>query len=59
MERLTAVRLVVVAFALAVWGYGIKLDNADFRLAGIVLLAAALALRLLRRLKRPEPPASK
>lgn len=58
MDRLTAVRLLVVAFALAVWGFGIKYDNADARLAGIVLLAGALALRLLRRYGRKEPPAS-
>jgi hypothetical protein len=48
----------VMAFAILVWGFGIAYDNADARLAGIVLLAATLALRFLRRFIRKGPPAS-
>ncbi|MEK7401269.1 MAG: hypothetical protein AABZ80_02785 [Gemmatimonadota bacterium] len=58
MDRLTTIRLLVIAFAIVVWGYGIKMDNADIRIAGIALLAAALALRFLRRFRRKDPPAS-
>jgi hypothetical protein len=54
VERLTAMRLLVSGMAIAIWGYGLKVDDANYRLIGMVLLAAALILRFAKRfIKRP------
>lgn len=56
MDGLTSVRLVIAGVAIALWGYGLKSDNATLRLVAMGLLALALVLRFLRR-KRPRPVA--
>jgi Flp pilus assembly protein TadB len=57
MDRLTAVRMVVIALGIIVWGYGVKVDDANLRVIGMGLLAAALVLRWVRRFMRKPPEA--
>jgi hypothetical protein len=57
MDRLTAMRLLVTAMAIVIWGYGLKVDDANYRIIGMSLLAAALILRFIKRFVRAEPPA--
>ncbi|MDE3127185.1 MAG: hypothetical protein KGL38_04215 [Gemmatimonadota bacterium] len=47
MPRLALIKLVVAAVGVAVWGYGARADLAAVRLAGMILIAVALLLRLL------------
>jgi hypothetical protein len=56
MDKLVAMRLLVTAMAIMVWGYGLKVDDANIRLVGMGLLAAALILRFAKRFIR-KPPA--
>ena len=45
MTRLLTARVVLTLIGVAVWGYGQRTDNAQTRLAGILVLAIALLLR--------------
>lgn len=45
MTRLLTARFVLTLIGVAVWGYGQRTDNAQTRLAGILVLAIALLLR--------------
>jgi len=56
MDGLTSARLALAGIAIAVWGYGLKSDNATLRLVAMALLAVSLVLRFFRR-KRHEPVA--
>jgi hypothetical protein len=47
MTRLTTIRLVIAASGIALFGYGARADEERVRLAGILVIAVALALRLL------------
>jgi hypothetical protein len=47
MTRLTALRLAIAACGIALFGWGARADEGRVRLAGIVVIALALALRLL------------
>lgn len=58
MERLTAMRIGIAAVGVAVWGYGYVSDNGGVRIAGIIILAIALVLRLLRRRPSSAPDAT-
>jgi hypothetical protein len=42
-------RVALMIVGLAVWGYGVKADDAQLRLIGIGLLAASLILRFFKR----------
>lgn len=57
MTTLMKVRLAVAIVAIAVWAYAIKVDDPRLRLAGIVMLAVALALRFVGR-RRPSDSSS-
>ena len=57
MNKLTAMRLLVAALAIVIWGYGLKVDDANYRIVGMALLAAALILRFAKRFIRRVPPA--
>ena len=56
MDNLTSIRLAIAGVAIAVWGYGLKADNATLRVVAMGLLAVSLVLRFFRR-KRQEPVA--
>ncbi|HEX8726503.1 MAG TPA: hypothetical protein VF737_14035 [Gemmatimonadaceae bacterium] len=49
MTRLALLKLALGAVGVAVWGYGTRIDDTRFRLAGMIILAVAVALRLLPR----------
>lgn len=46
MKRLLLARLVLTAIGIAVWAYGQRVDLPNVRMAGMMILAAALLLRL-------------
>jgi hypothetical protein len=50
---LTWLRFALAAVGIVVWGWGYRADDSIARWIGIVLLAAALFLRLVRR-RQPE-----
>jgi hypothetical protein len=52
VNRYTAVKLGLAVVAIGVWGYGARVDDGRFRLAGMVVLAVAFALRFLPRTLR-------
>ena len=59
MTQLMKVRLALAVIGIAVWGYAIRVDDPQVRLAGIAVLALALVLRFAdRRRHTDEPPAS-
>src|SRR5487761_2296043 len=47
MNRLALIKLLVAAAGIMTWGYGARLDNERVRLAGMIVIAVAVALRLL------------
>lgn len=47
MPRLVAIRLSLALTALVLFGLGVRSESNHLRLAGIVLLAAALILRFM------------
>ena len=47
MSRFTTLRLVIAAAGIALFGYGARVDQERTRLAGMIITAIALALRLL------------
>jgi hypothetical protein len=49
MTRLVLIKLGLAATGILVWGYGTRIDNERMRLAGMIVLAVAVALRLLPR----------
>lgn len=42
-------RIALVVIGLILWGYGVRVGDAQLRLIGIVLLAASLVLRFVGR----------
>lgn len=55
MSWLLKARIGIAAMAIVVWAYALRVDDARLRLAGIVMLAVALALRFFGR--RNDTPA--
>ena len=49
MTPLTAVKLILAASGLVVWGYGIRMGHAVLQYVGIGLLVTAVLLRFLRK----------
>ncbi|MGH7667922.1 MAG: hypothetical protein ACRENQ_00385 [Gemmatimonadaceae bacterium] len=49
MSRVALIKVVLAAAGIVVWGYGTRTDNAHLRLAGMIVLVVAVALRLLPR----------
>ncbi len=49
MTRLALIKVALAAVGILVWGYGTRIDNAQLRLAGMIVLVVAVALRLLPR----------
>lgn len=49
MNRLALIKLAVAAMGIVVWGYGARVDDAHIRLAGMITLGVAVALRFLPR----------
>ena len=47
MRRLILGRTALAAIGVVVWGYGYRVDDANVRLAAIVVLAVALLLRFV------------
>ena len=47
MRRLLLARTVLAAIGVVVWGYGYRVDDANVRLAGIVVLAISLLPRFV------------
>jgi hypothetical protein len=47
VRRLLLARTVLAAIGVVVWGYGYRVDDANVRLAGIVVLAISLLLRFV------------
>jgi hypothetical protein len=47
MRRLLLGRTILAGIGVVAWGYGYRVDDANVRLAGILILAAALLLRYL------------
>ena len=58
MTALQKVRIAIATGAVIVWGYGYATEDARLRLAGIVLLAIALALRFAPQRKWPDDAAT-
>jgi len=48
VTKLTRIKLLVAAAGVSVWGLGVRLGDDRLRWVGIVLLAAAVLLRLVR-----------
>lgn len=49
MNRLAVIKLSIAAVGIVVFGYGVRVDDQHLRLAGMIVIAAAVALRLLPR----------
>jgi hypothetical protein len=47
VNRLSLVKLALAAIGVAVWGYGYRADVGRFRIAGMIILGVAVALRFL------------
>ena len=47
MRTLLLARTVLAVIGVAVWGWGYRTDDAQIRLAGIVILAVTLLLRFV------------
>ena len=47
MNRFALLKLVIAAVGIAIWGYGARADIAPVRLAGMIVIAVAVLLRLL------------
>jgi hypothetical protein len=47
MRRLLLLRTVLALIGVAVWGWGYRTDDAQARLAGIIILAVTLLLRFV------------
>jgi hypothetical protein len=45
MKRLLLARTVLLIIGVIVWGYGYRVDDAQIRLIGIIVLAVSLLLR--------------
>ena len=45
MKRLLLARALLLAVGVITWGYGYRVDDANIRLAAILILAVALLLR--------------
>ena len=54
MSWLLKIRLALAAMGIVVWAYALRADDARLRLAGIIMLAASLALRFLGRRRAPD-----
>jgi hypothetical protein len=49
MNRLALIKLSIAAIGIVVWGYGTRIDDEHIRLAGMIVLVVAVAMRLLPR----------
>ncbi len=49
MTRLSTTKLIVAAWGLIIWGYGIRNEDATLQWVGIAMLATAVLLRFIRR----------
>jgi len=49
LTRLALIKVALAAVGIVVWGYGTRIDSAHLRLAGMIVLVVAVALRLLPR----------
>jgi hypothetical protein len=49
VTRLAGIKLALVAAGIGVWGYGARIDAPRVRVAGMIVLAVAVALRFLPR----------
>lgn len=66
MTKFMQLRLALATIGILVWGYGLARDDANVRLAGIIVLAASLILRFAPKALRegtdapkgPDQPAS-
>ena len=47
MTRVALLKLAVAAVGFVVWAYGARIDSSPLRLAGMIVIAVAVALRLL------------
>lgn len=47
MTRMALLKLAVAAAGFVLWAYGARIDSQDVRLAGMIVMAVAVALRLL------------
>ncbi|HEY5087241.1 MAG TPA: hypothetical protein VII66_07805 [Gemmatimonadaceae bacterium] len=47
MSRITSIKLAIGTAGFVTWAYGARVDNARVRLAGMIVIAAALVLRFL------------
>lgn len=61
MKRLALIKFVIAAAGILVWGYGARVDSEHIRLAGMIVIAVAVALRFLpasarERLGGAAPP---
>lgn len=54
MTWLLKIRIGLAIVGIVIWGYAIRVDDAELRLAGIVMLAVSLVLRFASR-RRPPP----
>lgn len=55
MTRFMQLRLALAIIGIVVWGYGLATEDANVRLAGIIVLAASLVLRFAPRRLRDAP----
>jgi hypothetical protein len=49
VNRYTSVKIALAIIAVGVWGYGARVDDGRFRLAGMIILGVAFVLRFLPR----------
>ena len=52
MTRVVGLKLAFAAVGIGVWGYGVRIDDPRLRVAGMIALAVAVALRFLPRAVR-------
>ncbi len=53
-RAMTGWKLAVAAVGIFIWGYGVRVDDAAFRWAGIGILAAAVLLRFVPFRRDPD-----
>jgi hypothetical protein len=56
MTWLLKIRLALAVIGIVIWGYAVRVDDPQLRLAGIIMLFLSLVLRFAARRRPPAGP---